>query len=47
MRQEWACSADDILWRRTKLGLHVAPGAAQRLDAWLAARRHGTVTVPS
>jgi glycerol-3-phosphate dehydrogenase len=43
VRQEWACSADDILWRRTKLGLHVAPGAAQRLDAWLTARRRGTV----
>jgi glycerol-3-phosphate dehydrogenase len=46
VRHEWACSADDILWRRTKLGLHVAPGAAQRLDAWLTARRRGTVTTP-
>jgi glycerol-3-phosphate dehydrogenase len=45
VRQEWACSADDILWRRTKLGLHVAPGAAQRLDAWLTARRRGKATV--
>ena len=43
VRQEWAMAADDILWRRTKLGLHVAPGAAQRLDAWLTARRRGTV----
>jgi glycerol-3-phosphate dehydrogenase len=39
VRQEWALSADDILWRRTKLGLHVAPGAACQLDDWLAARR--------
>ena len=46
VRQEWATCADDILWRRTKLGLHVAPGAAQRLDAWLAARRRRAVTVP-
>jgi glycerol-3-phosphate dehydrogenase len=46
VRQEWAQTADDILWRRTKLGLHVAPGAAQRLDTWLAARRRGPVTVP-
>ena len=45
VRQEWALCADDILWRRTKLGLHVAPGAAQRLDAWLTARRRGKVTV--
>ena len=22
LRQEWACTADDILWRRTKLGLY-------------------------
>jgi glycerol-3-phosphate dehydrogenase len=48
VRQEWARSADDILWRRTKLGLFVAPGATQRLDAWLAARRPAAagVTVP-
>jgi glycerol-3-phosphate dehydrogenase len=46
VRQEWALAADDILWRRTKLGLHVAPGAAQRLDAWLTARRRGMVTTP-
>jgi glycerol-3-phosphate dehydrogenase len=39
VRQEWAQSAEDILWRRTKLGLHVPPGAARRLDDWLAARR--------
>ena len=26
--QEWACSAEDILWRRTKCGLHLT--AAQR-----------------
>ena len=33
-RHEWARSADDVLWRRTKLGLHLS--AAQRADvaAW-------------
>jgi glycerol-3-phosphate dehydrogenase len=41
VRQEWALTADDILWRRTKLGLHVAPEGAARLDAWLAARLPG------
>jgi glycerol-3-phosphate dehydrogenase len=41
VRQEWAQSADDILWRRTKLGLHVSPGAARQLDDWLAARGLG------
>jgi glycerol-3-phosphate dehydrogenase len=37
-RHEWASSAEDILWRRTKLGLHLPPGCARQLDAWLAAR---------
>jgi len=33
---EWALSAADILWRRSKLGLHIGPGDAERLDRWLA-----------
>lgn len=37
-RTEWARTSEDILWRRSKLGLHVPPQGAQRLDAWLAAR---------
>ena len=32
---EWARSAEDVLWRRSKLGLHVPPGTAERVDAWL------------
>jgi glycerol-3-phosphate dehydrogenase len=32
---EWARSAEDILFRRTKLGLHLEPGAANRLTAYL------------
>ncbi|AOY01726.1 glycerol-3-phosphate dehydrogenase [Jeongeupia sp. USM3] len=39
VEHEWAASADDILWRRTKLGLHCLRGDAERLDAWLRARR--------
>ncbi|MES2492203.1 MAG: glycerol-3-phosphate dehydrogenase [Pseudomonadota bacterium] len=35
VRQEWAVSAEDILWRRTKLGLTCAPETALRLEAWL------------
>ncbi|QGZ42810.1 glycerol-3-phosphate dehydrogenase [Pseudoduganella flava] len=35
-RHEWAMTAEDILWRRTKLGLHLPGGAAAVLDAWLA-----------
>jgi glycerol-3-phosphate dehydrogenase len=37
--QEWAVNADDILWRRSKLGLHLPPDSAARLDAWLARHR--------
>jgi glycerol-3-phosphate dehydrogenase len=32
---EWARSAQDILWRRTKLGLTAPPGTADRLTAWI------------
>jgi len=35
--QEWAVDAEDILYRRTKLGLHVPRDGAARLNAWLAA----------
>jgi glycerol-3-phosphate dehydrogenase len=37
--QEWARSAEDVLFRRSKLGLHVPPGTAERLDAYLQACR--------
>ncbi|GGX87064.1 glycerol-3-phosphate dehydrogenase [Massilia dura] len=36
-RHEWAVTAEDILWRRTKLGLHLPADAAAVLDAWLRA----------
>ena len=32
---EWAQTARDILWRRSKLGLHLPPESEARLDAWL------------
>jgi glycerol-3-phosphate dehydrogenase len=32
---EWARSAEDILWRRSKLGLHLPIDAADRLGEWL------------
>jgi glycerol-3-phosphate dehydrogenase len=35
-RCEWARTAEDILWRRTKLGLHSRPDSTRTLDAWLA-----------
>ena len=38
VENEWARTADDILFRRTKLGLHVSPDGAARLKAYLASR---------
>ena len=35
---EWATCAHDILWRRSKLGLHLPAGSEAHLDAWLTAR---------
>jgi glycerol-3-phosphate dehydrogenase len=35
---EWAETAEDILWRRTKIGLHIAPDGVAALERWLAQR---------
>ena len=37
--QEWARDPEDILWRRSKLGLHVPADTALKLDAYLKTRR--------
>jgi glycerol-3-phosphate dehydrogenase len=37
--EEWARSAEDILWRRSKLGLHLGPSAQQALRRYLGGRR--------
>jgi glycerol-3-phosphate dehydrogenase len=36
--QEWARTADDVLWRRTKLGLHFTPQETARLAAYITER---------
>ena len=36
MEREWARTADDVLWRRTKLGLRVGAEDRARLEAFLA-----------
>lgn len=38
MAREWARTADDVLWRRTKLGLRVTPADKARLAAYMAER---------
>jgi glycerol-3-phosphate dehydrogenase len=39
MEHRWARTADDVLWRRTKLGLRLNADQAARLAAWMAERR--------
>ena len=39
IEREWARSAEDVLWRRTKLGLRLDAGEAARLEAWMAGAR--------
>ena len=39
MATEWALSADDIVWRRSKLGLHLSADEIAVIDAWIAAQR--------
>jgi glycerol-3-phosphate dehydrogenase len=41
LREEFARTAEDILWRRTKLGLVAPPDAATHLQDWLDARLQG------
>ncbi len=36
-RYEWALTAEDVLWRRSKIGLRASPDTVGRLGEWLAA----------
>jgi glycerol-3-phosphate dehydrogenase len=38
---EWARTGEDVLWRRSKLGLKASPDTVRRLDQWLAANVAG------
>ena len=35
--REWALSEDDVLWRRTKLGLHLSAAERATVAQWCAA----------
>jgi glycerol-3-phosphate dehydrogenase len=39
VRTEWAMTAEDILWRRTKLGLRLSAEQVGHLDQWLGDNR--------
>ncbi|WP_243375269.1 glycerol-3-phosphate dehydrogenase [Microvirga solisilvae] len=43
MRHEWARTAEDVLWRRSKLGLHVPAGAAAKIDAYMATQKAASI----
>jgi glycerol-3-phosphate dehydrogenase len=38
MKEEWARTADDVLWRRSKLGLRLSAGERAGLAQWMADR---------
>jgi glycerol-3-phosphate dehydrogenase len=38
MEHEWAATADDVLWRRSKLGLVLDTAAAEAIDAYMSGR---------
>jgi glycerol-3-phosphate dehydrogenase len=44
MEKEWASCAEDVLWRRTKLGLRLNHSEAAHLEAWMAAHHRAGET---
>ena len=44
---EWARSADDVLWRRSKLGLHFSPVQRAAVAAWCAAHWSSPAAQPA
>ena len=44
MSSEWACTADDIVWRRSKLGLRLSSAEIAAIDDWIEA--HGAPERP-
>lgn len=47
MAQEWAETADDVLWRRTKAGLTLDDTAQQALSRYMAGRATGPIFPPA
>jgi glycerol-3-phosphate dehydrogenase len=45
--EEWAVTAEDILYRRSKLALHLPADALVRLDEWLARHPRGRSSAPA
>jgi glycerol-3-phosphate dehydrogenase len=43
MTEEWAQTPDDVLWRRSKLGLRISPTERERLTQFMAETRRRAV----
>jgi glycerol-3-phosphate dehydrogenase len=39
VRDEWAVDAEDVLWRRTKEGLHMTAEEREAFARWLSEQR--------
>ena len=46
MSVEWALTAEDIVWRRSKLGLRLTPAEISAIDDWISAHRPEPVSSP-
>ena len=44
MEREWAWSADDVLWRRSKMGLRLSAEEAEALEHWMSESRGRSAT---
>lgn len=44
MAEEWAVTAEDVVWRRTRLGLRLTPEQIMQIDRWMAGQRPATET---
>ncbi|MDQ8732374.1 glycerol-3-phosphate dehydrogenase [Bradyrhizobium sp. LHD-71] len=44
MTTEWAQTAEDMLWRRSKLGLRLTPREAEELESWMRSARDVSAT---
>lgn len=42
---EWAKSAHDVLWRRSKLGLHLSAAQQKAVEAWFTNKNHLSMTL--
>lgn len=41
MTNEWACTAEDVIWRRSKLGLRMSVADVAALETWFAEQTEG------